>query len=327
MKAEESLRVLSPLDRRIPTWDLRALKPRVCPFCGDRGVPRFQRPDRLIVRACTRCDAFFVSPAPGPRQLAHFYRTYFSAHRRKELTLHRSDPLLVREMHAAEPSRDAKARVLAGLVNLRAARVLDVGFGMGQMLLLLRKAGAEIHGIDLDPDAVEFVRDILHLDAVRRADIADLPITTKFNLITLHDLVEHPLHPIDLLRRARSLLTPGGILSVWTPNASYAASDEVPILFRVDLEHMQYLSARTCNVLADRLDLDIIHLEHSGHPDLAKITWLSGQSSPSRRARDVFRRVFGSLPGAAALNAFRRRLTPQPTDRGSYHLFCVFRRP
>lgn len=326
MNKDHSVRILSPLDLRIPPWDLGKLRPRACPFCGSRGTPRFERPDHLIVRACARCGAFFVSPCPEPDLLREFYRTYFSGHRRQELVLHRKDHFLVREMRAVEPGRDAKARVLASVRDLHQARALDVGFGMGQMLLLLQKGGADVHGIDLDPKAVAFARDVLHLQNVHLGDIADIPSVERFDVITLHDLVEHPLRPLDLLRRARSLMAPGGILSLWTPNASFPAEDSEPTLFRVDLEHMQYMSARTCNVLAQLLDLDILHLECLGHPDLAKIEWLSGRSPRAGRIRSTLRRTLGFLPGAIALNAFRRQLVSEKGMRGSYHLFCIFQR-
>ena len=319
------LRVLPALDRRIPPWQYADLKTRACPFCRSRGTPLLKRPDGLVVRRCTRCDARFVSPAPAEHALEEFYRRYYPSHRRRELALYRQDRFLIREMHALTPQSDLKTRVLSSLLDLHEKRVLDVGFGMGQMMLLLRKAGADVHGIDLDPAAVAFAREKLHLRNVELCDIASLPHHECFDLITLHDIVEHPIHPIALLRHARALLAPGGLLSIWTPNASSPPGENGPVFYRVDLEHMQYITPRTCAYIARRLQLDIVHLETTGHPDLAKIAWLSGEPSRRRLVRQSIRRGIGLLPGAPTLNALRRRFTAPPVRRGSYHLFCVFR--
>ncbi len=324
--APSLLRVLEPLDRRIPDWNMHRLISRRCPFCNGGGVPRFIRPDGLRVNHCVRCDSYFVSPAPDERQLSDFYASYFSRHRKEELRRHERDGLLVREMLNAEPAADEKIAVLAGLVDLRGKEALDVGFGLGQNMLLLGKLGAEVHGIDTDPDAVAFVRDCLHISTVRRCSLNDLPSTERYHLITLHDLVEHPLRPLEMLRRAVRHLEPGGLLSVWTPNATFAGNEVSPLQFRVDLEHMQYLSVRTASFLAAALNMHIIHLACTGTPRLQQIAFLSGEPPLAQRVRSVARRIISPIPGAIVLARLRRRLQP-PRQPGTYHLFVIFRKP
>jgi 2-polyprenyl-3-methyl-5-hydroxy-6-metoxy-1,4-benzoquinol methylase len=323
-QAPSSLPPLPILDGRVPRWNETNSVRRRCPFCGSRGTPQFRRPDGLLVNYSSRCGAYFISPAPDQRQLEEFYTRYFVSHRREELNRHRKDRLLVREMCALDPLADQKVSVLASLMPISGKRVLDVGFGMGQQMLLFKKLGALVHGIDLDPEAVQFAQHVLLLHDARRATLEDLPRSERYDLITMHDLIEHPLDPRTMLRHAVEHLAPSGMLSLWTPNASRIHAGDDPILFRVDLEHMQYLTPQTCNFVADRLGLRIVHLETTGTPRLEQIRWLSGQLSTARRTTLILRRMLRLFPGFVTLNAIRRRLISRPSDRGAYHLFCVF---
>lgn len=317
---------LAPLDRRIPSWDSASLQPRRCPFCTSRGEPRFLRPDNLRVNFCSRCRSWFVSPAPDKRKLSEFYRTYFNQHRRAELQLHLTDRLLIKEMLALEPLSDVKVRAIASLVDLRGKRVLDAGFGLGQNMLLMTKLGAQVSGVDLDTDAVDFARLKLGLHSVRTGDLLTLKTRERYDLITLHDVVEHPLAPLTLLAKARTLLAHDGMISIWTPCAPDASVAVNPLLFRVDLEHMQYLSPTTCNVVARKLGFEIIHLDVTGQPRLKQVAALSGERPIRQSIKHAARNIVRFIPGMAELNALRRRIISVESAAGNYHLFCIFRR-
>lgn len=231
--------------------------------------------------------------------------------------------MLIKEMVALDPFSDFKVRTLASLANLKGKRVLDVGFGMGQNLLLMRKLGADVTGIDLDPDAVHFARDVLGIQKVYRSDIKDHSAPALYDLITLHDVVEHPIDPLAVLKSAQSLLAPNGLLSIWTPNASSAKNEDQPVVFRVDLEHMQYLSFQTCRYMADMLKMTIIHLGAHGLPKLESIRRLSGVKEGMKMKR-VLRGMLKTIPGFVQLNAIRRKLGGD-SQTGRYHLFCVLK--
>ena len=281
------------------------------------------RPDQLNIRRCSTCGCFFVSPSPAKEELGKFYASYYVHHRSVEFQQYRNDAVLIKEMVALNPLSDFKVKTLASLMNLKGKRVLDVGFGMGQNLLLMKKLGADVTGIDLDPDAVRFVQEVLGIQNVHRCDILDHNAPTPYDLVTLHDVVEHPLDPLAVLKKARSLLAANGLLSIWTPNASSVDKEKQPIAFRVDLEHMQYLTFQTCRYIADMLKMTILHLGAHGLPKLKAIRELSGDKEGITLKR-VLREMLGSFPGFVQLNALRKTLLNNSQD-GSYHLFCVFK--
>lgn len=200
------------------------------------------------------------------------------------------------------------------------ARVLDVGFGRAYLLYCLQTLGAIAHGVDLDEQAVAYAR-ALGLTHAEQGTI-DSVAAGPYDLILMTDLVEHPLQPLALLTRARDLLGPRGLLLLSTPNGELADRAGDHTALRVDLEHMQYLTPRSCTYLASDLGLELVHLECLGFPALANLT---GEAPRPNRLRAALR----ALPGFAALSRLRQRLAaPASRERqGAYRLLCILRKP
>jgi 2-polyprenyl-3-methyl-5-hydroxy-6-metoxy-1,4-benzoquinol methylase len=313
------VKTLDKLDARIPSWDLSDLRERTCPICGSAGRPRFVRPDRLTVRECLECGTWFVSPAPTDAQLTAFYRQYDLTHRR--------DPPVpgaewAKSLKDMDPLSDFRFQEMLSMIDLEGKRCLDVGFGRGYFLASYRRLGAHAAGLELDPDAIRMAKEHLGITDVKQATLLDLDDHDRYDVITMIDLIEHPLHPLETLEKAARLLNPGGLIVIWTPNASFA-SEEEPVLFRVDLEHMQYFSCATCAHVANRLGLEIVHLENVGRPHLDGIERLPERS----RARAPWmRRIAKLVPGYGAVRRLREAVSQSDLRLGHYHLFCILRR-
>jgi SAM-dependent methyltransferase len=165
-------------------------------------------------------------------------------------------------------------RLAAILGTLRGKRVVDVGCGLGGFLLSMQAAGAQPLGVEISREAREFVRQ--HLGLPVYEDLSQcLAQTGPVDAIVLNDLVEHLADPAEFLGTAVTVLRPGGVLAIWTPNGGAAganlASAREWVGFRVDLEHFQYLSTRTILLLAGKLGLTVEHIETTGFPRLARI--------------------------------------------------------
>lgn len=326
---ENGLPVLEPYDTRLPTWDYAGLMARQCPICGSDGLPRYARQDRLKVNSCAVCGTYFISPAPNEQHLDEFYSRYYRDYHPRVFS---APAALARSILRANPMDTIHVRELASNLELRGKRVLDVGFGPGQHLYHLQRLGAQVHGIDLDPDAVAFVRERLGIDTVRQLNFFDLDMSERYDLILLHDLIEHPLRPLDILRRARELLHPGGLMSIWTPNASFAGIDAQPIAFRCDFEHMQYLTFDSCLYLAAQLKMSIVHMESLGFQNPLEFQVDTLLQDRHRSARRQVLEALAKVPGVMAANRIRHRLSDgwKPCRRchernGRHHLFCIFR--
>lgn len=316
---------LTPLDCRIPKWNQEDLHERPCPICTcAQGDARYIRPDSLNVRICNRCNTFYVSPAPSNRQLSSFYSTYDECHRRGPRL---DSENLLRIYQGFDPFSDIRVRELSCIMKFRGSKILDVGFGRARLLYALMKLGATPYGVELDGKAVEFANS-LGIPNISQGTLEDLSDYPKFDLIMLNDLIEHPLNPMALLKRASSLLSKGGLLLIWTPNGDVANYEDNPTTFRVDLEHMQYLTIASCIYIASVIKMQVVHLESLGFP------WLDGIDQESPKSLGFMSRInlaIKALPGFSVINNMRRAMFA-PKDEaerdertGSYVLFCILR--
>lgn len=313
---------LAKLDARILDWDKSRLQIRNCPVCDSAGeAERYVRPDGLSVKYCATCTAFFVSPAPPEESLNRFYSSYDAQHRADLMT-----PIQhARYCRQLDRWLDVRVRTLSGLLRLQGCRVLDIGCGRGEFLAALQKHGVVAHGMDLDPTSAPYV-EALGIRNYYSCALADLPPTLEFDVITLNDVVEHPLQPLTLLRQALARLRPGGLLLVWTPAGDACLEEEQPTTFRVDLEHMQYLTAACAAYVSRQLGTHLVHLEQLGYH------WLAGTEAGQWQSRSPFsmrlKNHIKSLPGFGLARRLRGKLFPPPDERrGRYHLFFVLQRP
>ncbi len=124
-----------------------------------------------------------------------------------------------------------KNRVPIWMRNLsRELRILDAGCADGYMLAVLRHAGFErLTGVDISEEMASLARKRLGNDAI----IVTSPINNfleksqqDFDIILLHHVIEHLPRDegIELLTLIHQRLTPGGYLSIRTPNANALAA-------------------------------------------------------------------------------------------------------
>jgi 2-polyprenyl-3-methyl-5-hydroxy-6-metoxy-1,4-benzoquinol methylase len=316
---------LDPLDPRIPSWDLHRLIERDCPVCGSQTrAPRFVRPDSLTVHRCPDCAAWYVSPAPDENALTQFYQCYDASHR-AAAPLKPSEALAAYE--SLNPLTDIRIAKLSSLMQLSGARVLDIGFGRGQFLYLMKQMGCKPTGLELDPTAISFGI-ALGLKELHLGDWSTLKADACFDIVSLNDVIEHPLRPRAALEAAYRLLSPRGLLLMWTPNGDSCAAEAQPTTFRVDLEHMQYLTVSTICRLAEELGFELAHVETLGLADAANLTSFRKSEALTRQLKRKIKCLIGpnlrkalkKIPGVSRPATNSNRL-------GNYHLFCILRKP
>jgi len=120
----------------------------------------------------------------------------------------------------------------------RGARVLDLGCGNGLMLGNLRDRGWELHGLDIDRNAIEAAREKFPFatfyvgDAT--ADLTPILGPEPFDAVISIEVIEHVFDPQTFADNLYGLLEPGGFAVVTTPYHGYlknlliAASGRVP---------------------------------------------------------------------------------------------------
>lgn len=99
--------------------------------------------------------------------------------------------------------------------------VLDVGGGTGWILDVLKKTDKRIEHtqvVDIDEKAKSIAEKNGH--AYFEGTIESFNTDKRFHLILMLNLIEHVAEPLAVLQKAESLLTPGGMIVIKTPNTN-----------------------------------------------------------------------------------------------------------
>lgn len=230
--------------------DIRVTDTPHCPVCLGTGAVLyggvrdrlFGTPGEWRYRRCAACRLVWQDPMVTEEDVGRLYEAYYTHARPEESAtggargVYRS----AQRGHIANrygyPAARWTDRLLGGLIALHPGRrldaeflaqylpasstgtLLDVGCGHGATLADMHRLGWEVQGVDPDAQAVEAARGRGFQVALGTVYSADLP-SGHFDAITMSQVIEHVHRPIEMLRRCRELLAPGGVLVAMTPNA------------------------------------------------------------------------------------------------------------
>lgn len=147
---------------------------------------------------CQDCKLHFRAPATSESELANYYSALSS----DDWWQHGEEREVWREMKKILESAPGR-------------RVLDVGCFRGDLLSYLGDSW-ERFGVEPSSDArrVAESRGI----GILGSSVEGLESDQKFDAITLVDVIEHLPRPLESLRKLVKMLTPGGLLLVFTGN-------------------------------------------------------------------------------------------------------------
>ncbi len=105
-------------------------------------------------------------------------------------------------------------------VTLEGKRILDIGCGVGAFVRRLRAFTPDVCGTDVDRESV--LRGVEQVPNLGLAVGERMPFRDGvFDVILLHEVLEHVDNDLETLREARRLLTPGGKVVIFCPNRLY----------------------------------------------------------------------------------------------------------
>jgi SAM-dependent methyltransferase len=229
-----------------------------CARCGAEAVT-----ERFTIRTwrlvdCASCGLRFVSPRMADTSYLEVYNAeYFKSP--DSLTRGYEDYAGEREtiLQTFRRRFDLIARHAPPLAG---GRSLDVGCAYGYALEVAAERGLAAHGVDVSAHAVAVARE--RGLAVERggAEIAEERFGGPMRVITSWDVIEHLPDPAQHLRALASMMEPGGVLSLITPDRGAPTARLFGrrwVEYQKPEEHIYFFRRDDMRVFLDRAGFDV----------------------------------------------------------------------
>lgn len=236
----------------------------------------YRTPGTWSLVECEHCQSLQIRPTPTLEDIKGFYQSYFTHAVPQALIGEKSDRarvLVARILKLAFEERGFLgrfARITLHIVAPRAARtvarsyafmhpgckpldVIDYGCGGGELISRLAKLGHCTLGLDFDDKALVACRS-RGLKVETANELWKLE-SSRFDIVTCMNVIEHVPDPGALLQQLKKLLKPNGVLLIETPNAKSLLARRLGPLWR-GLETPRHLNIFSTKGLTTLLDVN-----------------------------------------------------------------------
>ncbi|MBI2430654.1 MAG: class I SAM-dependent methyltransferase [Candidatus Levybacteria bacterium] len=186
----------------------------------------FNLPGKFFLKRCNACSLAFLDPQPSQLKIKKYYpsKAYYAYNKsNKKGFFEKLRDYLVSQYYS--PNFLSRTFIIC-IKNVPAmpsyvkkGKILDVGCGTGDTLVLLKKLGWDTYGIDMDNSALAIgrKRGLENLKLGTYKDLDTYP-DNYFDAIRLYHVIEHLDDPALCLRLIRKKLKRKGELIMGTPN-------------------------------------------------------------------------------------------------------------
>lgn len=136
------------------------------------------------------------------------------------------------------------------------AMVLDIGCCVGEFI---RYAEPHYRCVGFEPNLVA-LKEAMH--RTRSEIVSNLNGNHTFDCVTMFDVIEHIQEPVELLKHISSILTPGGIVAVTTPDSTcfgVSTSEYRSWKHWKPREHLFLYSITSLELLFEKVGFDVVH--------------------------------------------------------------------
>lgn len=228
-----------------------------CCVCGGAPGKTAWVKEGISVCECDHCGHLWVSPRMPEEAAAVLYSSRYW----EELQPGVGSPSLEQRIEFDYGNGDYKLKRDV-LPFRQSGRLLDVGASNGGLVRRARELGFEAAGLEPSPDVCALARRA-HGVTMFAGTLAEQEFpAASWDVITLHDVLEHVLDPVAELCEIRRVLAPGGLLACETPTSSSLDFVDLGVEWSTlsPVEHLNYFDERNAARVLRRCGFHLVDL-------------------------------------------------------------------
>ncbi|MEK6756854.1 MAG: class I SAM-dependent methyltransferase [Bacteroidota bacterium] len=191
-----------------------------CPLCKhdrSRNFPIYYEfnQKRFQARQCSACAFVFIDPRPAADELKLLYSDEYFLHDGADFGAHSPT-----DYETAAMKGSVKFPEILGWIKKfkPSGEFFEVGCGMGYFLDYARNEGYTVSGIEYAELGAQSCREKFGLDVIR-SSFEDFPAQPdRFDVVFMGDVLEHFIQPLEMLKKAHTMLRQSGIVAVEVPS-------------------------------------------------------------------------------------------------------------
>jgi SAM-dependent methyltransferase len=226
---------------------------------------RISGEDFNIVK-CRNCGLIYINPRPTEEEIVRFYPDTYSWKETLKSDLFFTKIIRKLEKMYRYQLLNYEVNKVLVYTSLRRGKVLDIGCGTGDRLLVFRRKGFDVYGVEVSSSA-RYAKEYLDLNVLEgnlfKASFPD----NFFDIITMHNVLEHVHRPKELLWEINRILKKGGFLVIQVPNTDslqfaifkdrWAAVDPPRDIY--------YFNSRLLKITLEKEDFGVVCIDYFSH--------------------------------------------------------------
>jgi 2-polyprenyl-3-methyl-5-hydroxy-6-metoxy-1,4-benzoquinol methylase len=228
---------------------------RPCEVCNRAEFRHLFTKDKHDFFRCRSCGLIRINPQPTDEVLGGIYGSkYYNAWGMQ------TDAEGVQELKKGT----FRKHVLNQIELKKGARVLDCGAAFGALMEVAKETGWEPYGIELAAEAAAEIGRRFGLDRIFSGPFEEAKFPGigegEFDGIFMCDFIEHVRDPSAVIKKAASLLGPGGSLVITTPDGGSASCRFMGAGWpHYKVEHLYFFNRRNIAMLLEQAGFIVTH--------------------------------------------------------------------
>lgn len=232
-----------------------------CPLCGHQELQYQFTHGATPIARCAGCGLLMRNPQPSDAELQAIYSEDYFLGSTGTHALADETSRLKRET-AAVYLDEIEARLGVDAGGRKGLRLLELGSGLGNLLVEAASRGYDVTGVEYSESSVRLSNERLGAPRVMKGSISDVTLPAgSFDVAVLADVIEHTRDPVADLGLVWRALRPGGVLFVAVPSLdSWSARLMRERWMEFKDEHLFYFDSLTMQLLFFRAGFEQVEI-------------------------------------------------------------------